>query len=78
MMPRIPIPICHYNKDGRLHREDGPAIEYSNGLKYWVKNGKLHRVDGPAIEYADDYKEYWINGESYSALEEGLMDLALE
>ena len=24
-----------------LHREDGPAIEYANGSKYWYLNGKL-------------------------------------
>ena len=23
-----------------LHREDGPAIEYANGVKYWYLNGK--------------------------------------
>ena len=27
-------------KDGRLHREDGPAIEYANGSKHWYLNGK--------------------------------------
>ena len=33
-----------------LYREDGPAIEYTNGDKHWFKNGMLHREDGPAIE----------------------------
>lgn len=28
---------CYLN--GRLHREDGPAIEYPNGTKYWYLNG---------------------------------------
>jgi len=37
-------------KNGELHREDGPAIEYANGNKFWYKNGELHREDGPAIE----------------------------
>ena len=26
--------------NGNLHREDGPAIEYANGTKYWWLNGK--------------------------------------
>tara|TARA_R110001599_G_scaffold148311_1_gene331960 strand:- start:42 stop:278 length:237 start_codon:yes stop_codon:yes gene_type:complete len=26
--------------NGKRHREDGPAIEYSNGSKYWFLNGK--------------------------------------
>lgn len=34
--------------NGRLHREDGPAILTST-LKCWCQNGKFHRVNGPAI-----------------------------
>ena len=26
-----------------FHRKNGPAIEYTNGNKYWYKNGKWHR-----------------------------------
>ena len=29
-----------YYKNGEYHREDGPAIEYTNGVKYWYLNGK--------------------------------------
>jgi len=45
----------------KLHREDGPAIEYANGTKEWYKNGKLHREDGPAVECADGTKEWHKN-----------------
>ena len=38
------------NEQGELHRDDGPAVEYSYGSKWWYQNGKLHRVDGPAVE----------------------------
>ena len=38
----------YYNE--KLHREDGPAIEFDNGDKSWYKNGKLHRDNGPAID----------------------------
>jgi hypothetical protein len=44
-----------------LHREDGPAAEFTDGLKEWWLNGKLHRVDGPAIE-ADKFKKWYVNG----------------
>jgi len=44
-------------RNGKLHREDGPAIEYNYGTKYWYRNGKLHREDGPAIEDSDGTKE---------------------
>ena len=47
--------------NGKLHREDGPAIEYPDGTKVWWLNDKLHREDGPAYEHADGHKEWWIN-----------------
>jgi hypothetical protein len=49
--------------NGKLHREDGPAIEYANGNKYWYLNGKLHREDGPAIEWVDGTKSWYLNDE---------------
>lgn len=45
-----------------LHREDGPAVEYSNGNKAWFINSNLHREDGPAIEYANGDKSWYSNG----------------
>jgi hypothetical protein len=48
--------------NGKLHREDGPAIEYANGDKAWRLNGKLHREDGPAAEDVDGNKSWWLNG----------------
>ena len=39
------------NKEGKYHREDGPAREWpAQGAKAWYRNGKLHRDDGPAME----------------------------
>jgi len=48
--------------NGRLHREDGPAIEHASGSKSWFINGNRHRDDGPAIEYASGEKRWYING----------------
>ena len=56
--------IFHY-LDGKRHREDGPAIEWFNGNKYWCLYGELHREDGPAIECSDGDKEWYLNGEIY-------------
>ncbi|MDV7396463.1 hypothetical protein RZS08_34025, partial [Arthrospira platensis SPKY1] len=47
--------------NGKLHREDGPAIEYADGGKVWYKNNKLHRHDGPAVEYASGNKQWFVN-----------------
>jgi len=52
-----------YNSNGKLHREDGPAVEYSDGTKKWYIDGKLHREDGPAIEDANETKYWYQNGE---------------
>ena len=45
-----------------LHREDGPAVEYTDGNKFWLLNGKRHREDGPACEWADGTKAWYLNG----------------
>ena len=61
--------IFYYGDNGFIHREGGPAVEYTNGDKYWCKNGKFHREDGPAVEriYEDGsyYKEYWYDDKHY-------------
>ena len=44
------------------HREDGPAVDYANGDKYWYINGMYHREDGPAVVEANGRKEWFIDG----------------
>jgi hypothetical protein len=48
--------------NGKLHREDGPAVEWADGGKFWYLNGKRHREDGPALEWADGDKRWYLNG----------------
>ena len=48
--------------NGKLHREDGPAIEWASGGKSWYLNGKVHREDGPAVEWASGSKSWYLNG----------------
>ena len=57
--------VFYYNENNEYHREDGPAIEYTNGDKYWCKNGLFHREDGPAIEYSNGAKEWLRNGKHH-------------
>src|SRR4051812_7124115 len=38
------------NEKGEYHRVDGPALEFSDGNKYWFINDCRHRSDGPAVE----------------------------
>jgi antitoxin component YwqK of YwqJK toxin-antitoxin module len=52
--------------NGKLHRADGPAIEWANGDKHWWLNGELHREDGPACEFANGDKHWYLNGKRLS------------
>ena len=54
--------VYYHNALGQLHREYGPAIECSDGSKFWYQNNRLHRLDGPAIEYPDGSYEWYLNG----------------
>jgi len=53
--------------NGKLHREDGPAVEFVSGSKKWYFNGLLHREDGPAVEHFNGDKEWWVNGVRHRA-----------
>jgi len=49
--------------DGWRHREDGPAVIYSNGDRAWWLNGKYHREDGPAVIWADGARAWYLNNQ---------------
>jgi hypothetical protein len=57
----IKVDTKRWYLNGKLHREDGPAIENSDGTKRWYLNGKMHRTDGPAVEYVSGTKEWYFN-----------------
>lgn len=59
--------VMYLLTENRLHREDGPAIEYCGGTKAWFVNGVCHREDGPAIEYYNGIREWYLNGKRVSA-----------
>ena len=57
---------CRYfNTAGQLHRENGHAIEWADGSRFWWQNGQYHRTDGPAIEWASGVKSWWLNGQRH-------------
>jgi hypothetical protein len=60
-----PDRIEYRNKLGQRHREDGPAVEFSDGTKEWWINGHCHREDGPAIQYPNGDKDWYINSERH-------------
>ena len=58
----------YWYKNGKLHRLDGPAVEYINGDKIWYKNDELHNIYGPAV-LENGIEEYWIEGKQLSEKE---------
>ena len=62
---RLKREASYWYKEGKLHREDGPAIEYKNGIKEWFQNGIRHRINGPAIEYPNARIAWYIKGEEF-------------
>jgi hypothetical protein len=48
--------------EGRLHREDGPAVIHANGSTKWYRHGVRHREGGPACEYANGTEKWYRNG----------------
>ena len=58
----------YHNERGDLHREDGPAIEYTDGSKEWCINNLFHRIDGPAVEWVGicKLKQYFLMDKLYS------------
>ena len=59
----------YYNKDNRLHRTNGPAVEYADGTKRWLQNDQYHRIDGPAMEYPTGDNRWFINGKEMTEAE---------
>lgn len=51
--------------NGKLHSEDGPAIEMWNSHwrhEEWYKNGELHRENGPAKDMWNKTKKWYLYG----------------
>jgi|ERR1700691_2718672 len=55
-----PIYYCYLN--GKLHREDGPAIIHPDGALEYYLNGLRHREDGPAAIWRDGTVYWYVNG----------------
>jgi hypothetical protein len=57
------------NRKEKIHRIDGPAVEWIGGGMAWYVNGERHREDGPATIYENGDKEWWINHIIYETKE---------
>ena len=56
-----------FYKNGKLQKEDGPAVEWSDGENHWYLNGIRHREDGPAIENNNGDIRFCLRGVFYGS-----------
>lgn len=63
------VVITYSNRDGELHRDDGPAYEsvWPNGdyRREWYVGGVRHRSDGPAVSefrHGVRVEKYYLEG----------------
>lgn len=66
------------NKKSELHREDGPAVEFSNGTKMWIINNEFHRTEGPAVIHNNGIVRYMLHDIDYATKELWFASLILE
>jgi hypothetical protein len=59
--------VVQFQRAGKTHRDDGPALIKADGTKSWWRHGHLHRDDGPAVEWADGKREWWLRGNEVDA-----------
>jgi len=43
-----------WTRNGKIHRDNGPAVECDDGKKFWYQRDDFHREDGPAWELVGD------------------------
>lgn len=48
-----------YFIDGHMHREDGPAVEYANGINHWWYQSKRVKVN------SQDEFEQWLKYKTF-------------
>lgn len=53
---------CIWYLNGKIHRDDGPAIIHHTGSKFWWVNGKCHKLSGPASVWSGGTTVYYIHG----------------
>jgi hypothetical protein len=53
------------DEHGELHRDDGPALIWSDGTQEWWQHGERHRDDGPALIRSDGMQVWYQHGEQH-------------
>lgn len=64
-----------WKKNGKRHKDNGPAVKYLDGSYEWYQKGRLHRENGPAVVIPFELSEWYINGKRHR--EEGPASIRL-
>jgi hypothetical protein len=54
-----------HTPEGKLHRVNGPAVEWADGGREWWVDNKRHRADGPAVEEEGGREWWWVDGKRH-------------
>jgi len=54
-----------YYRNGKLHRDDGPAVIRPDGTQEWYKEGKLYIENRPTIIYKYGSENSYNNNKLY-------------
>ena len=54
-----------WEKDGKIHRDGGPAIIWDHGGLTWYCRGEMHRTDGPAVVMANGLEAWFKHGKKH-------------
>jgi hypothetical protein len=49
-------------REGKLHRDDGPAVVRADGTKEWYRDGQRPSEDGPAVMQANGTRMWYRDG----------------
>jgi len=60
-----PAACVIYLHDGKLHREDGPAVVSADGHREWFQHGERHNLDGPVVIGADGIRQWSHDRKAY-------------
>ncbi len=53
------------DEQGKWHRDDGPALIWTNGTQEWYQHGEKHRDDGPAVISTNGAQFWYRHGERH-------------
>ena len=62
----LPNGVKEWRLDGMLHREDGPAVEWTDGAVCWYRKDRPHRKGGPAYIGTEGHLEWYRNGKLHN------------